>query len=540
MVFSRNLFGSLCASCAMVLVWLPNVAVAQVTYVDWVSDSGGLFTDAANWQGGAAPDAGLDQAPRIQATSELTVNLPTDTPLAYPELWAESEPEQSLVLQPADVAAEAAMSIQGQTTIAGGRVEVATLGAVDTAGVHLMTDSLLVTGDGDLSVTGESRLSTSSVEIHVGQTTPTALLLQSGATHALGEVSIGEAGEGTRDANLQVERSGVLTAGNVSVGGVAAPGQTALLQLLGSTLTQDAETQLTVGSGAEDAAARVFVASDSVLSTGSSTTTIARSGEIRNLSSTVNFNGPIVIDGGQYVENAGAQRVLVTAAHVQVFGGGSMDLGEADLMFDEGHTLEMSGDDSLVQMDGDLVLGASSTIDLTFDAYPPDAALISVGCDEACDGDSEALLAGTLRVGFNPGQIPQLGVAFPIIRSTGFNGAFATVDVEPPSPAQAWELVTQDDTLWLTLVEDDAGGDYNGDGVVDAADYAVWRDTVGSQTSLAADGDGDGQVDAGDYHLWRESYLAATAETASTAPEPGALPCCALGLAILPTRWRFA
>src|SRR5262249_14859890 len=34
-------------------------------------------------------------------------------------------------------------------------------------------------------------------------------------------------------------------------------------------------------------------------------------------------------------------------------------------------------------------------------------------------------------------------------------------------------------------------GDYNGDGVVDAADYTFWRDRVGS-TDLRADGDGNG------------------------------------------------
>ena len=45
-------------------------------------------------------------------------------------------------------------------------------------------------------------------------------------------------------------------------------------------------------------------------------------------------------------------------------------------------------------------------------------------------------------------------------------------------------------------------GDYNGDGIVDAADYAIWRDTLGSTTDLRADGDGDGVIDPGDYDTW--------------------------------------
>lgn len=51
-------------------------------------------------------------------------------------------------------------------------------------------------------------------------------------------------------------------------------------------------------------------------------------------------------------------------------------------------------------------------------------------------------------------------------------------------------------------------GDYNLDGSVDAADYTVWRNTLGSQASLftAADGDGSGLVDAADYNVWKSHY----------------------------------
>ena len=35
-------------------------------------------------------------------------------------------------------------------------------------------------------------------------------------------------------------------------------------------------------------------------------------------------------------------------------------------------------------------------------------------------------------------------------------------------------------------------GDFNGDGKVDAADYTVWRDTLGSTSDLRANGDNTG------------------------------------------------
>jgi hypothetical protein len=57
-------------------------------------------------------------------------------------------------------------------------------------------------------------------------------------------------------------------------------------------------------------------------------------------------------------------------------------------------------------------------------------------------------------------------------------------------------------------------GDYNRDGAVDAADYVVWRKTLGSDTELAADGSRNGVIDPADYDVWRLNF-GATATAAA-------------------------
>lgn len=66
-------------------------------------------------------------------------------------------------------------------------------------------------------------------------------------------------------------------------------------------------------------------------------------------------------------------------------------------------------------------------------------------------------------------------------------------------------------------------GDYNDDGVVDAADYSVWRDAEGQQVPAwsSADGDGDGLVGPGDYTVWSDAY--GQAATAGVIPEPSTI-----------------
>jgi hypothetical protein len=92
--------------------------------------------------------------------------------------------------------------------------------------------------------------------------------------------------------------------------------------------------------------------------------------------------------------------------------------------------------------------------------------------------------------------------------------------------------------------------DYNDNGVVDAADYVLWRDTSGQQgTGLAADGNNDGMVNQADYDLWRAHFGAAAAAPATAAaagaqahavPEPNTVFLITMGGGLLwGLRWRI-
>ncbi|MEZ6103807.1 MAG: choice-of-anchor L domain-containing protein [Pirellulaceae bacterium] len=51
-------------------------------------------------------------------------------------------------------------------------------------------------------------------------------------------------------------------------------------------------------------------------------------------------------------------------------------------------------------------------------------------------------------------------------------------------------------------------GDYNGNDVVDAADYTVWKDSFGENVDpgTGADGNCNGTVDAADYTVWKDNF----------------------------------
>ncbi|HEX4414738.1 MAG TPA: hypothetical protein VH107_13980 [Lacipirellulaceae bacterium] len=98
------------------------------------------------------------------------------------------------------------------------------------------------------------------------------------------------------------------------------------------------------------------------------------------------------------------------------------------------------------------------------------------------------------------------------------------------NPAGVWTNYTfSHDGGFQTYVDASAAvglpGDFNNNGVVDAADYVLWRDHLGEPAETPLNGNGDGQhgVDDGDFALWRANFASSTTPApaaAAAVPEP--------------------
>jgi hypothetical protein len=84
------------------------------------------------------------------------------------------------------------------------------------------------------------------------------------------------------------------------------------------------------------------------------------------------------------------------------------------------------------------------------------------------------------------------------------------------------------------------GGDYNADGIVDAADYTLWKDNLGlSSSALNGNGSGAATVVQADYLLWKTNFGQSSASgSANSVPEPTTLLLVLLALTAAPLRVR--
>jgi hypothetical protein len=189
-----------------------------------------------------------------------------------------------------------------------------------------------------------------------------------------------------------------------------------------------------------------------------------------------------------------------------------------------------------VSFGGDLVFGGASSLTMELAGTIPGTQydrLVVAG---------SASLAGALELVLLDGFTPAVGNAFEIIAAAGgVSGTFSNVLLPALAANLEWDALYGSNNVTLQVLSTVLLGDYNQNGTVDAADYTVWRDNLGSGTALP--NDDTAGVGQDDYTRWKTNFgltagsgsgaLGATAGLPSSAnaavPEPAS---CVLSLMV--------
>ncbi len=177
--------------------------------------------------------------------------------------------------------------------------------------------------------------------------------------------------------------------------------------------------------------------------------------------------------------------------------------------------------------------------DLTFTASS--ALVLSVASDGATNSSAQigvgggAALDGSLTVNVGGSFVPTLGQTFDLITAADVSGLFSSVTVPDILGTLEYRIIYNPGSVQLVVADELTSaptGDFNGDFVVDAADYVAWRKGLGTIYTQA------------DYDAWRAHFNPAvpanSASTTATAPEPTTVALLVLTIAILaPLQRRF-
>lgn len=218
------------------------------------------------------------------------------------------------------------------------------------------------------------------------------------------------------------------------------------------------------------------------------------------------FSGATVEEGGVFaLEGATLDVQYLDIRGGKLTGDGLVRTGSGPIAGQvEAITGTISPGDGVGQLsiEGRLALGDESVVEIEL------AGLLAGVEHDQLLVDGPAALSGTLSVTLDGSSYtPTTGDTFELITFDEGAGEFGALDL--PTDHQ-WVVTYEDDAVLLTVSEP---GDFNGDGRVDAADYTVWRDGLGTT------------YDQGDYDTWANNYGAvlSTPSLSTSVPEPTSL-----------------
>jgi hypothetical protein len=223
-------------------------------------------------------------------------------------------------------------------------------------------------------------------------------------------------------------------------------------------------------------------------------------------------SGPISITAN--ISRISATNITLTSAGAINFTSGSIDTDGGELVLAPGVSSIVG-----VAKAGNDVAGDSLT-------FLPGATLSIVINGAAVDaGYSQLNVIGQVdltgvNLAITGSYTPTFGQAYVIVANDGIDPTVGTFNGMPEgylfanflgsslSAVLHYNRGDGNDVVLNVLQPPAFYGDYNRNGVVDAADYTVWRDTLGANVAAytKADGDGNGAVNQADYTKWRANF----------------------------------
>ncbi|HEX5470488.1 MAG TPA: hypothetical protein VFW73_01310 [Lacipirellulaceae bacterium] len=209
---------------------------------------------------------------------------------------------------------------------------------------------------------------------------------------------------------------------------------------------------------------------------------VAFGGHTLNIAASSNVRFQNVLDDatGGIVNNAG-----------MLSGGGRIN---ANLNNQSGGVVSPGDGLGTLRIDGAFTQDDSSSLAVELGGY-------TAGQFDVLAVTGAATLSGTLTVSFVNGFSPTVGDSFTVLTTTAGIVDNGLLLGGASAGSFYFNIVGDGLVLHAGLL-----GDYNQNGIVDAADYVIWRKTLGSTSDLQADGNGNHLVDASDYDQWRVNF----------------------------------
>ncbi|WP_425396417.1 LamG-like jellyroll fold domain-containing protein [Aeoliella sp.] len=278
--------------------------------------------------------------------------------------------------------------------------------------------------------------------------------------------------------------------------------------------------------------------------------------------SNVTVKGLTISNGNQYVlGGTGSITLSADTGNAQVNGSGTHTIA-VDVVLDS----ETDFSDGFVNLTGNLDLGdnnlniLSGTLNISNSVTSTSGATVvnsdTLGTGGAVDFGANLISTGTLDIdiaGENPGEFDFFNITGTAtlsgVLSVELYNGYALSGDETFTVLTATSLVDNGITLvgpssdmfalsvvgnsLVLSIDTGLDGDFNDDGIVNLADYTLWRNNLGAldDSPINDNGDGVAGIDINDYQVWKQNFgmsSAAVASSVNAVPEPASIALLAL------------